>query len=668
MSKKLSKIIFLIMMVIMLIIPNNSTATSKVKLGDINGDNKIDSRDMLIVLRHISAKTSNKHDEWKLTGEKLKIADVTQDGEINARDMIAMTRYIAAENSEKIKKEHPKWGEIKEIEIEEETKQEQKQDKTKDEEIEEKEEIMQDEKNEDIKQEDTKQEVNKKEEKTEINETDNNETNKNEEEKKKAEGTKQEENKEIITGKETTIIEKKQEEVTKQEEKQEEQKEIKQEVKEEEKPNVVEATAINLSKAKATISVGEAKVIEAKISPDNTTNKKVTYSSSNTSIATVEQITGKGTYYIKTIINDKVISIEGSKDTNSAKAQIKDNKEIESQKYDLIEAGNGYYIIRARHSGKVLDVQGAKKENSTQVIQYDLTGNDNQLWKLEDAGNGYYYIKSKQSGLYLDVQGGKANEGDKIIIYAGNKKDNQKFKIEKTGDVTNYAEMGMAIVKAKKNGTVTITAKTTNEKVAKCTITISQFPYIQYIEHAKKVNNYIWSNENKNLYWHGGIFGKGGIGMSGGGDLGAYTDAIDILWYKDYTIKYVHSKISELDHDVLYHNRICFTYTKKTDDYFKVTVGKVDRTVEGVNKALKQGKVVIASSNSGLWLGGANKWNNNSHWAVIFLWDGTYYHLKAGGTGHIVDGKYTPSQLKQWLDGKRGNRVLDTAFTFERKK
>ena len=257
-------------------------------------------------------------------------------------------------------------------------------------------------------------------------------------------------------------------------------------------PKLIEITSIKLSKKAITLKEGETKVIEGNIVPVTTSDKKVIFSSDNTSIATVEQATVKGTYYIKTKISNKVLSVEENKTTNSANIQVKnkDDRYIDSQKFDLVNAGNGYYVIRARNSGKVLDVQGNKKENSTAVIQYSLSGADNQLWKLEDAGNGYYYIKSKSSGLYLDVQGGEANEGNKIIIYAQNKKDNQKFKLESTGEKNNYDNIGIGIIKAKKKGTTTITATSNSNKSLKATATINvnnKYPFqTEYIDHMKQ--------------------------------------------------------------------------------------------------------------------------------------------------------------------------------------
>ena len=54
-----------------------------IKVGDINGDGTIDSRDTLRILDHIASSTipqiKQKHPDWILTGEKLRCADINQE-------------------------------------------------------------------------------------------------------------------------------------------------------------------------------------------------------------------------------------------------------------------------------------------------------------------------------------------------------------------------------------------------------------------------------------------------------------------------------------------------------------------------------------------------------------------------------------------------------------
>ena len=59
--------------------------------GDLNGNGKVDSTDLLLIKRHIIA--GNKT-EWILTGEKFKRADMNSDGIINATDLLLIKRKI----------------------------------------------------------------------------------------------------------------------------------------------------------------------------------------------------------------------------------------------------------------------------------------------------------------------------------------------------------------------------------------------------------------------------------------------------------------------------------------------------------------------------------------------------------------------------------------------
>lgn len=58
-------------------------------LGDVNGDGKTSSRDVIIVLQAIAS---------KLTGELLYAADIDHDGKVTTRDAISILKSIAAQS------------------------------------------------------------------------------------------------------------------------------------------------------------------------------------------------------------------------------------------------------------------------------------------------------------------------------------------------------------------------------------------------------------------------------------------------------------------------------------------------------------------------------------------------------------------------------------------
>ena len=81
--------------------------------GDINNDKKIDTIDLLKLLRYVTMQSTGKNkDKWNLTDEEKKAADINKDGKINTMDVLKMKRYIAASRDTNIAQKHPDWLEI----------------------------------------------------------------------------------------------------------------------------------------------------------------------------------------------------------------------------------------------------------------------------------------------------------------------------------------------------------------------------------------------------------------------------------------------------------------------------------------------------------------------------------------------------------------------------
>lgn len=82
-------------------------------LGDVTQDGKIDSSDLLAVLRYIAATSSNetkiKHQDWLIEGEAYICADTDGNGKIDIADALKIQRHIAHEKSEIVKEKHPEW-------------------------------------------------------------------------------------------------------------------------------------------------------------------------------------------------------------------------------------------------------------------------------------------------------------------------------------------------------------------------------------------------------------------------------------------------------------------------------------------------------------------------------------------------------------------------------
>ena len=112
MKKSIFKnIIFTLIMLLIIITPKIELANNEteVSLGDINHDKTIDSKDLLLMLRHVYSSENGKKQEWVLTGNNFLAGDITKNGRIDSSDIIAILRHIATSESEEIASKHKDW-------------------------------------------------------------------------------------------------------------------------------------------------------------------------------------------------------------------------------------------------------------------------------------------------------------------------------------------------------------------------------------------------------------------------------------------------------------------------------------------------------------------------------------------------------------------------------
>ena len=111
MNKKIINVltIFLVIIVTLFVLTKYSNAEykyitgqngKKIILGDVTGDGNIDNKDYYAMINHLIAKT-NGNNSNKLTGNKLLAGDIVKDkyNDILLNDILAMRRYLAAKNN-----------------------------------------------------------------------------------------------------------------------------------------------------------------------------------------------------------------------------------------------------------------------------------------------------------------------------------------------------------------------------------------------------------------------------------------------------------------------------------------------------------------------------------------------------------------------------------------
>lgn len=148
----------------------------------------------------------------------------------------------------------------------------------------------------------------------------------------------------------------------------------------------------------------------ATVSPSNATNKSITWSSSDTSVATVDS-NGNIKALARGIATITVKTADGGK-TDSMKVYVyKSGAAVPSYGSDE------WLSFRTRRdSSYSLDAEGAVANNGTHVLSYKSNSSDAQLWRFRQKSGGYdIYPKCSNDGqTVLDVHRGGNSYSDPI--------------------------------------------------------------------------------------------------------------------------------------------------------------------------------------------------------------------------------------------------------------
>ena len=260
-------------------------------------------------------------------------------------------------------------------------------------------------------------------------------------------------------------------------------------------PGTVEVTAVHLSSEAMSLAKGKTGVLEVIISPSNASNKKVTWSSSNESVATVDQ---NG---VITAINVGTTTITATTDDGHKTAvctiTVTDGSEVAVSEVSLdnntyeIEAGESFQltatIIPSNATNK--NVSWSSSDESVATVSPDgevtgvaageanitvtsVNGGKTDVCKVTVKGGAVVEV----SEVSLDKTSYSLIEGTQFTLHAtinpGNATNKTlSWRSSNTG-VATVSQNGL--VQGISEGTATITVETANGKTATCVVTVSK--------------------------------------------------------------------------------------------------------------------------------------------------------------------------------------------------
>lgn len=176
-------------------------------------------------------------------------------------------------------------------------------------------------------------------------------------------------------------------------------------------------TSVSVSPTNAWVEVGRTRQLSATVLPSNATNKALTWTSSNTSVATVS-----------------ASGLVAAKKAGTATITAKANNGVYGTSIIYVGTGSktgiaeGVYNIKNSASGLMLDVAGSGSADHTNVQVFPSHTGNNQRWIIRNGGSDVYTLTPMHAtSAALDVSTGVMQPGQNIQIYHQNQTAAQKF-------------------------------------------------------------------------------------------------------------------------------------------------------------------------------------------------------------------------------------------------
>ena len=231
----------------------------------------------------------------------------------------------------------------------------------------------------------------------------------------------------------------------------------------------VSVSGDGVSGGKLSLKSGASVQLTATVKPDNATDRKVTWTSSDSSVAnvmgtgvvTAGSKAGKatvtataggvsasvevtveaqdpyaeldalakahasdledGTYTVSTALKDgMVLDVADGSRKDGANVRLWSSNGTKAQRWTVSHDSKGYVTLRNVNSGKALDVKDGKAANGSNVHQYAPNSYRSQKWVAVRSGSVYKLVSALSPSMALDVKDGKAANGSNVQIYTAN--------------------------------------------------------------------------------------------------------------------------------------------------------------------------------------------------------------------------------------------------------
>ena len=136
-----------------------------------------------------------------------------------------------------------------------------------------------------------------------------------------------------------------------------------------------------------------------------------------------------GTYTVSTALKDgMVLDVAGGSKSDRANVQLGGSNGGANQKWRVSHDSKGYVTLSNANSGKVLDVADGSARNGANALQYSSNGGRNQKWVAVRSGSSYRLVSAMSQSLVLEVAGWSTKNGANVDVWTSNGGANQQWK------------------------------------------------------------------------------------------------------------------------------------------------------------------------------------------------------------------------------------------------